>query len=484
MELEVMKKLVNTHRRRHREMIRRSIVAERYYKKKNDILKKGTKNPGGTESPLHAADNRIPGNFYNILVNQKASYLFTAPPVFDIGNAEQNERIAKILGDDFAKVCKDLCIKASNSVVAWLHYWVDEWGNFRYAVVDPKQIIPIWTRGDLEKTLSGAMRVYDWVDEEGKELTIYEYWDAERCWAFAKENRKSVHSMEEYAMFSHIVGDVPENPEQTNILLHGFGEVPFIPFFNNAEGENDLNDVKELIDAYDKVYSGFLNDLEDIQEVLFILSGYEGESLKEFLEKLKKYKTVKIDRDEDGKGGLSTLTIDIPVEAREKMLALTRKSIFEQGMGIDPDPQNFGDSSGVALRYLYSLLELKGGLMETEFRSGFNRLIRAICRYLGSEPDSIGQTWTRTSVRNDTELAGIAQQSTGIISRKTVLKNHPWVDDADKELKQLQEEEEEEQRKFEQQQGYDPFKQQGTPGNASGGSLSKKEGSVYGEDKN
>ena len=64
------------------------------------------------------------------------------------------------------------------------------------------------------------------------------------------------------------------------------------------------------------------------------------------------------------------MTIDIPVEAREKMLQMTRKSIFEQGKGIDPDPQNFGNSSGTALKYLYSLLELKAGMAEMEFRVG------------------------------------------------------------------------------------------------------------------
>ena len=176
--------------------------------------------------------------------------------------------------------------------------------------------------------------------------------------------------------------------------------------------------------------------------------------LSEFLHKLKKYKTIKVDGGEDGKGGLDTLTIDIPVEAREKMLAMTRKAIFEQGMGIDPDPQNFGNSSGVALSYLYSLLEIKAGLMETEFRSGFGRLVKAICRYLGKEPDGVGQIWTRTSVRNDSELAAIASQSVGVISRRTIAANHPWVDDVEKELAQIRQEED-----AEGAGPYDPFEQ-------------------------
>ncbi len=453
MELEVMKKLIRRCQRPYRAFVRESLCAERYYRKKNDILSRGTKAPGYSH-PLHAADNRVPGNFYNILVNQKASYLFTAPPVFDTGVKELNASVAKILGDDFAKVCKNLCINASNCVTAWLHYWVNEQGGFRYAVVDSKQCIPVWTN-DLERELSGFLRMYDQTDENGKVYNIYEYWDKASCWSFCKENRAALDTLQFSASYGYKPYDPSGTLEGPALYEHGFGEVPFIPFFNNAESENDLNDIKELIDAYDKVYSGYLNDLEDIQEVIFVLSGYEGEKLSEFLHKLKKYKTVKIDGSEDGKGGLSTLTIDIPVEAREKMLAMTRKAIFEQGMGIDPDPQNFGNSSGVALSYLYSLLEIKAGLMETEFRSGFGRLVKAICRYLGKEPDRVGQVWTRTSVRNDSELAAIASQSLGVISRRTIAANHPWVDDVEKELEQIRQEEE-----AAGAGPYDPFQQE------------------------
>lgn len=145
----------------------------------------------------------------------------------------------------------------------------------------------------------------------------------------------------------------------------------------------------------------------------------------------------------DDKSGVSTLGIEIPVEARKELLSLLRKAIFEQGQGIDPDPQNFGNSSGVALGYLYSLLELKTGMMETEFRIGFARLVRAICRHYGFGAEFIVQTWTRTSVSNDAELADIATKSKNIISDETILKNHPWVEDPTSEMERLKRQREE-----------------------------------------
>ena len=226
---------------------------------------------------------------------------------------------------------------------------------------------------------------------------------------------------------------------------HDFGEVPFIPFYNNNIHTDDLRNIKPLIDVYDKVYSGFINDLDDIQELIFVLSGYGGEDLNSFLSDLKKYKAIKVEGDEGG--AVSTLNIEIPIEARKSILEATRKAIFEQGQGFDPQPENFGNQSGEALKFMYSLLEMKTGLMETEFKLGFARLVRAICRSLDIQCDTIIQTWTRTCIKNDTEQAQICKDSVGIVSKKTILKAHPLVEDADAEIKQLEKEEKEAQEK-------------------------------------
>ena len=90
---------------------------------------------------------------------------------------------------------------------------------------------------------------------------------------------------------------------------------------------------------------------------------------------------------------------------------------------------------------------MKAGLTETEFQLGFARLVRAICRHEGIDCKKIIQTWTRTCVKNDTEQAQICKDSVGIVSKKTILKAHPLVEDADAELKQLEKEAQEAQEK-------------------------------------
>ncbi|MFR2482842.1 MAG: phage portal protein, partial [Hungatella sp.] len=385
---------------------------------------------------LRNADNRIPLNFHGLLVNQKASYMFTAPPLFDLGDKASNKALTAFLGDKYAKTCKDLCVEASNASVAWLHLWKDKAsGQYKYAIVPSGQVIPVWSN-NLEREFKGALRCYHDVTDSGQELDVYEYWNDTTCQAYAIEAGGTIDTgLMPYNSFTLI--DTEGNSNLVNEFTHDIGEVPFFPFFNNNINTGDLDNIKPLIDVYCKVFSGFVNDLEDIQEVIFVLTNYGGDDLGQFLRELKDYKAIQIENEGgEDKSGVSTLTIELPVEARKELLATTRKCIFEQGQGIDPDPQNFGNSSGVALGFLYSLLELKSGLMETEFKLGFGRFIRCVCRLLNIKikDDTIVQTWTRTSVKNDLELSQIAQQSKGVISDETIVSKHPWVEDPEKEM--------------------------------------------------
>ena len=443
MDLETIKKMIKKYEPGHTRMVQQTMQAERYYRNETDILVQNQNRETDQENPLRNADNRIPRNFHGLIVNQKAAYMFTSPPLFDIGNEHGNEVITDALGDEYRKNCMELCVNAANAAVGWIHYWEDNDGTFQWAVVDSKQIIPI-VSCDLKKKLLGVLRIYNEIDEETGDTYInYEYWNDESCWTF---RRKDGDTLEDGLCYYNTFM-VPDANDFTAEYRHDFGEVPFIPFPNNNTNTNDLKNIKPLIDVYDKVYSGFINDLDDIQELIFVLSGYGGTDLTSFLSELKKYKTIKVDGDEGSNPGVSTLNIEIPIEARNSVLQATRKAIFEQGQGFDPQPENFGNQSGEALKFMYSLLEMKAGLTETEFQLGLARLIRAICRHQGIECKKIVQTWTRTSIKNDTEQAQICKDSVGIVSKKTILKNHPLVEDADAELKQLEKEEQETKQK-------------------------------------
>lgn len=234
--------------------------------------------------------------------------------------------------------------------------------------------------------------------------------------------------MERWKFKDSYTGD--EVVEEHGRMEHPFRSVPFIEFANNSLKRSDLSKYKALIDLYDKVKSGFTNDLEYIQQIIYILENYGVENLGEFLGDLKRYKAVKTENDgSGGGGGVKTLQIEIPVEDRKVILEMFKKHIYKSGQGLQQDVESAGNASGVALKFFYRKLELKSWLLQTEFESAYNKLVRAILKCLSiDENKNISQTWTRNMISNDLENAQIARVSKGVIPDELIWRNPTWVD--------------------------------------------------------
>lgn len=416
-------------------------LEKKYYENDNIIRAKGVL-PSESD-PIRNADNRVSHNFHQLITDEKTAYMFTNPVLFDIGDKKQNQKIKEVLGDDFKSESAYLCTNATNNKVAWLHYWIED-GQFLYSVVETEQCLPIFN-GKLKKKLIGFYRYYPILEENEngtiKEFVIFEYWDDKHC--------------EQYKFRGNLSGTgLTYLSAEYNEFDHDLEEVPFIEFKNNRNMISDLKKYKDLIDIYDKVMSGYANDLEDIQQLIYILENYGGENLKEFLGELKRYKTIKTETGADGKtsGGLRTLSIEIPVEARNSILEILKKQIYESGQALQQDNEDFGNASGVALKFFYRKLELKAGLTQIEFEKGFAKLVRVIMKFLKVtdwKTKPITQTWTRNMISNDLENAQIANESKAneTISDETIAKNHPWVENPEEEMKKLKQQKEETQKR-------------------------------------
>ena len=419
--------------------------AELYYAGENDILRKRNpleKKQTEKNNPLREADARISHAWHQLLLNQKASYTMTNPPTFDVKDEELNHKLVVLLGDRFPKIAKDLTVNAGNAGVAWVHVWRDSDNDFfRYSVVDSKQIIPIFSKS-LDHKLEGVLRTYEDYNDKGQKVLIYEYWNDTTCQTFSTLKKDGLEGLTEFDSFeimNEINGQIDKS--STNTFEHNWEDVPFIPFKNNPLEQSDLDVVKQLIDTYDKVFSGFVNDVDDVQQVIFVLTNYGGEDKQEFLQNLKQYKMIKVDDDDETQSKVDTLAIDIPVEARSRLLEMTREAIFTQGQGVDPQKNISQNNSGVALAYMYSLLELKASMLETEFRVGFATLIRFMLKYLNVDSDIIvEQKWTRSSINDDARQATIVSQLASFTSNKAIAKSNPLVENWEEELQELEQE--------------------------------------------
>ena len=402
-------------------------VGKDYYHNKTLIKETGVV-PKTKSNVLRNADNRIAHNFHQLLVDEKVAYMFTYPILIDVDDNEAiNERVDDVLGQEFTRKMKDLGVEASNTGCAWLHYWANEKNEFKYEKVESEQIIPFYS-DDLERELIEVLRTYKVVEYDDNltaiEFIVVEDWTKD--------------TFDQYKFRYTIDG---QDESQLKGIRHNFGRVPFIPFANNSDETSDLIKYKDLVDLYDRVVSGYANDIEDIQEVMWIVTNYDGKS-GDFLKDVKKYKTIFLEDEGDGaKGDVKTLSVEIPVEARNSLLELLKKQIYESGQGLQQDNENFGNASGVALKFFYRKLELKAGLLETEFRESINKLVEAILDFYHLPHKKISQVWSRNMIASDLETSQIATQSVGIIPEKLILQNHPWVDDVDEAERLLEEEE-------------------------------------------
>ena len=444
MELDALKKLIQNTSSSRSKRINDYKKSVNYYENKTDITTRNDGKPKlnkeGKKDPLRSADNRIPSNFYQLLVDQEAGYVATVFPDVDVGKDSDNKKIIDVLGDDRALTLNALLVDSSNAGRAWLHYWIDEDGNFRYGIIQPDQVTPIYST-TLDNKLLGVLRSYKQLDpDSGKYFTVHEYWTDKEA-EFFKTSTTNSEVIEPYNIITSYDLSAGYETGQSNTLKHNFGRVPFIEFPKNKYRLPELNKYKGLIDAYDDIYNGFINDLDDVQTVILVLTNYGGASLKQFMNDLKEYKSIKINNaGNSDKSGVDKLQIDIPVEARDDALKITRDNIFLFGQGIDPANFESSNASGVAIKMLYSHLELKAAKTQTYFEHAINELVRAIMRYLNfSDADKrhISQHWTRTKVEDSLTKAQIVSTVANYSSKEAVAKANPIVDDWQQELKDL-----------------------------------------------
>lgn len=427
---------LNDHDSEFRVFLDKAITAERYYKNDTDIKRfdrfrdVNQKQAGLGNNPLRNADNRVPHNWHGLLLNQKASYLGNVPPKFDTLSEEYNEKIKKVLGSKYKKVFFDLLVNAGNCGVAWLHYWIDSsTRELKFMSINPKECFPVWSnRGDGD--LTGMIRRYGITDDEGSDATCFEYWDSRGVTTYIQKDKK----MMPYNQF-RVIDPQTKQSMKSNWYNHEpqlQGRIPFIACPNNKEMTGDLVNIKGLIDTYDKVFSGFVNDLDDIQQMIFVLTNYTGTDKEAFLKDMLYYKAVTFEQHEgDDNSGLEQMTIEIPTEAREAMLKITQEQIFIQGQGVNPNKENMNNNSGIALKFLYSLLDMKCSLLESQFVPAFEEFVKVMVSYYFPEADIdslvVNQTWERSAISDDAEMAEIISRVAVVSSDVAIAKNNPLV---------------------------------------------------------
>lgn len=458
-----------------------------YYESEHDILtRKRTmiSNDGELEVVENLPNNHIVDNQYAKLVNQKTNYLFGQPIVVNGNNEQYIEHLQDIFNKRFMRTLKNSGKAAYNGGIAWLYpYYTDE-GKFAFRLFPAYEILPFWKDSE-HSTLEFAVRMYVTIGYQGtmseliKKVEVY---DLDGVHKFVYDHGSLIPDI--------VNGEQADVPHVTMIDGQGkvtgfnWSRIPMIPVKCNSDEIPLLKRVKSLQDGINVMLSDFENNMqEDARNTILVLKNYDGENLGEFRKNLATYGAVKVRYDGDTKGGVETLEVTVNAENYKMIVEIFKKALIENGMGYDAkDDRLSGNPNQMNIQSMYSDIDNDADDTETEYQATFEDILWFINAHLANtgkgnfEDEKVEIIFNRDVLINESDTINNCQKSMDILSLETILGQHPWVDDVQKELERLEEQRCKEQEELEKQ--YNPFVQ---PDQETDPAVDEKDGGVSGE---
>ena len=439
------------------------ITGDDYFLGRQNILRK-QRTAIGTDGKLEVVDNlpnaRLIDNVYKRMVKQKTNYLFGKPFSVNCDNDQYREALTYFFDKSFMRKLKGIGKDALNCGIAWMYVYYSEQGELSFKRFRPFEVIPEWK--DVDHTeLGSIIRFYD--------ISVFD-----------GRTEKKITKAEHYTLagidfYEYWNGDlVPAPPYHQDYMTidgkaYNWDRLPFVPFKYNDEEVPLIVNCKSLQDGLNTILSNFQdNMMEDSRNTILILVNYDGQNLDQFRHNLAAYGAVKVRSTDGADGDVRKLQIEVNSENYKAISDILKRAVVENCMGYDAkDEKMSGTPNQMNIQSMYNDIDLDASDMEIEFQAALDDLMYFIDLHLLNSgmgdfsSNEVQITFNTNMPMDEANTIQNAQNSVGIISKRTITAHHPWVVDLDEELAQLEQEEAEEQEKLAQQ--YDPFGTGGQP---------------------
>lgn len=366
-------------------------------------------------------DNRISANFAKYITDTMNGFFIGIP----IKTTNQDDKVAEYIDfldkyndqDDNNAELSKLC---SIYGKAYEMYYNDAEGNIGITYLSPMESFMIYDDSILEQPLY-FVRYY--MDSENVERGSWS--DGTIVQHFVQNGSYRWDGEAE----SHYFDGVPateyiENDERVGIFE---GALPMINAYNKAVSEK-ANDVDYFSDAYLKVLGQRLEE-EDIHHI-------------------RDDRVINFDGDVNGVQ-VDFLQKPNGDETQEHLLDRLERLIYQISMVANISDENFGTSSGIAMKYKMQAMSNLAKTKERKFKSGMQRRYRLIFSNPISAVRGIGRdSWIENDYKftlnfpaNLAEETDIASKLEGIVSKETQLSVLSVVENVQDELDRMEEEE-------------------------------------------
>lgn len=389
------------------------------YQKLHDAYENKYKIDKIEKKPDWKPDNRIPVNFAKYITDTMNGFFIGIP----IKTTADDETVSQYLefldqyndqDDNNAELSKVCSIYGNGYEM----YYVDEDGNIGITYLTPMEAFIIYDDSILERPL----------------FFVRHYTDADNVeWGSWSDGHVVQHFVNR-GTYKWI--DQPKK--------HGFDGVPAVEYVENEERMGVFESALPMIDAYNKAISEKANDVDYFADAYLKILGTSLN--KNELEQLRQKRIIKFDGEDAANLIVEFLQKPNGDTTQENLINRLEKLIFQISMVANISDENFGTSSGIALKYKLLAMSNLAKAKERKFTSGMNRRYKLIFSnpVSGMQKDAwvgIKYQFTQNYPANILEESQIAGNLAGITSQKTQLKVLSIIDNVQQELDQIAEEE-------------------------------------------
>ena len=289
----------------------------------------------------YSANWKMSSNFFSRFIIQETQYL--------LGNGItwKNDSTAEKLGKDFDTQLQKL---GKASLIGGVAFGF--WNYDHLEVFDIREFAPLYD--EENGALMAGIRFWQLSADKPLRATLYEVDGyTEYMWKNAealvlKEKRPYVEK------FRTTEADGTEIYDYEN-----YPSFPIIPLWGNQNKQSEIIGIREQIDCYDLIKSGFANDLDDASQIYWVVQnagGMDDVDLAKFVERMK---TVKAAVVEDDGARAEAHTITVPYESNETLLNRLSKDLYRDAMALDTEEIAGGAVTATQIRAAYEPLNSK-----------------------------------------------------------------------------------------------------------------------------
>lgn len=352
----------------------------------------------------YSANYKLTSNFFNRFVTQENQYL--------LGNGVmlEDSKHKEALGRDFDNKLQNM---GRNALVQGVSFGL--WNLDHLDVFKLTEFAPLYD----EETGALMAGIRFWQIDADKPLRAVLY-ETDGYTDYIRPKNDDMRVKTEKQPYKLVRQKSEACAEET---LHGenYPGFPVIPMWGNPHHQSELVGLRQSIDAYDLIKSGFANDLDDAATIYWIIEnagGMDDLDLAQFLERLKTVKAAALNRDD----GITAEahTIEVPYESRVAYLQRLESDMYKDYQALDVTSLVGGEKTTVEIKAAYQPLDNKAD----QFEYCVLDFLRRLFEIVGIDDNP---TFQRNQIANLSEQTQMVLMAAEYLDEEMILKKLPWM---------------------------------------------------------